>query len=519
MEVWSLILLSLSLFVPLALLLRRRKRCSESKQVLPPGPPAFPIVGNLIWLRRSFSDIEATLRSLRARYGPLLTIHIGARRAIFVADSSLAHKLLIQKGAVFADRPPPGFATRLVGGSQFSVSSAPYGPLWRVLRRNLTAEILHPSRVKLFQQGRDKVLEILLGKLRRQAGAGEPVVVVEWFQYAMFCLLVFMCFGEMLDEEAVREIEKAERDSLLYSRKLNVFFFFPWIAKFVFRKRLTRIRELRQREKDILIPLIKARRRLTEQGGNNRSENSFQYSYVDSLLDLEIPDDKGGQNRKLTDDDIVSLSSELLIGGTDTTSTTLQWIMANLVKHQGIQARLFDEISTVVGEAGEVREEDLGKLPYLKAVVMEGLRRHPPGHFVLPHAATEDTALDGYLIPRTATSLNFLVTEINWDAKLWKDPMEFRPERFLPGGEGADADITGSREIKMMPFGVGRRICPGLGLAMLHLEYFVANLVRAFEWKPVDGEEVDLTEKLEFTVVMKNPLSARITQRQVTTAG
>ncbi|MQL97123.1 hypothetical protein Taro_029809 [Colocasia esculenta] len=91
--------------------------------------------------------------------------------------------------------------------------------------------------------------------------------------------------------------------------------------------------------------------------------------------------------------------------------------------------------------------------------------------------------------------------------------------RFLPGGEGADADITGSREIKMMPFGVGRRICPGLGLAMLHLEYFVANLVRAFEWKPVDGEEVDLTEKFEFTVMMKNPLSALITQRQLTTAG
>jgi cytochrome P450 len=167
----------------------------------------------------------------------------------------------------------------------------------------------------------------------------------------------------------------------------------------------------------------------------------------------------------------------------------------------------------VVGDGEkEVKEEDLHKLPYLKAVVLEGLRRHPPAHFVLPHAVTEDVVLDGNLVPKNA-SLNFMVADMGWDPKVWEDPMAFKPERFLSGGGGEVFDITGSREIKMMPFGAGRRICPGFGLAMLHLEYFVANLVWNFVWKAVDGDEVDLSEKQEFTVVMKCPLKAHLSPR------
>ncbi|BAT03853.1 Os08g0152400, partial [Oryza sativa Japonica Group] len=115
--------------------------------------------------------------------------------------------------------------------------------------------------------------------------------------------------------------------------------------------------------------------------------------------------------------------------------------------------------------------------------------------------------LDGYRVPAN-TPMNFAVGEIGLDGEVWASPEVFRPERFLPGGEGEDVDLTGSKEIKMMPFGAGRRVCPGMALALLHLEYFVANLVWEFDWREVAGDEVDLTEKLEFTVVMKRPLKA-----------
>ncbi|OVA05853.1 Cytochrome P450 [Macleaya cordata] len=185
--------------------------------------------------------------------------------------------------------------------------------------------------------------------------------------------------------------------------------------------------------------------------------------------------------------------------------------MANLVKHQNIQSKLVDEIKGVVkSENDDIKEEDLQKMLYLKAVVLEGLRRHPPTHFVIPHAVTEDLCLDGYVVPKEAT-VNFMVAEIGRDPKLWNDPTEFKPERFLSSGEVFD--ITGSREIKMMPFGAGRRICPGLGLATLHLEYFVANLVREFEWTARIGDDVDLSEKQELSITMKNPLWAHISPK------
>ncbi|KAL6127703.1 hypothetical protein ACLB2K_071066 [Fragaria x ananassa] len=264
----------------------------------------------------------------------------------------------------------------------------------------------------------------------------------------------------------------------------------------------------------------------------------------------------------MNEDEIISLCSEFLNAGTYTT-TALQWIMANIVKYPTIQERLVAEINGVVEETEEeVKEEDLQRMPYLKAVILEGLRRHPPAYFVVPHFVMQDSVLDGYVVPKNVT-VNFMVVdmgsvvetdltirggktggsrssfhlqgirkggyclpdspsisahpfrdraETGRDPEVWEEPMEFKPERFL-SREGEGFDVTGSREIKMMPFGVGRRICPGLGLALLHLEYFVSNLVWRFEWKALDGDNVDLSEKLAFTVAMKNPLQVNISQR------
>ncbi|KAK2641374.1 hypothetical protein Ddye_023137 [Dipteronia dyeriana] len=175
--------------------------------------------------------------------------------------------------------------------------------------------------------------------------------------------------------------------------------------------------------------LIRERRKIKEERLSKAKEvhdhQEYVLSYFDTLFDMQLPVEK----RKLDDHQIMSLCSEFLGAGTDTTSTALQWVMANLVKCPNIQEKVFEEIKGVVGidYKEEIKEDDLQKMPYLKAVNLESLRRHPPTHFVLPHAVTEDMVLNGYLIPKNA-SINFMVAVMGWDGKVWEDPMEFKPE-------------------------------------------------------------------------------------------
>ncbi|XP_042484803.1 cytochrome P450 89A2-like [Macadamia integrifolia] len=222
------------------------------------------------------------------------------------------------------------------------------------------------------------------------------------------------------------------------------------------------------------------------------------------LTDAEFKDEEG---RKMSDEEIVIFICEIMDAASDATSTVFEWIMAHLVKDQTIQEKLFFEIQEVVNS----EEEALQKMPYLKGVALEGLRLNPPAHFLLPHTVEEDIVVNGYVIPKK-TIVNFMVAGMGRDPQVWKDPMEFKPERFL-GEEGEVVDITGSREIKMMPFGAGRRICPGLGIGTLHLEYFLAHLIKSYKWVAVDGQDVDMSEKQEFTWEMKTRLWAHVSQR------
>ncbi|KAI9083905.1 hypothetical protein K1719_034163 [Acacia pycnantha] len=521
MAFWFYLLASISLYTFILITLA----CFTRNKKLPPSPPTIPILGNIFWLLKSsknFADLEPMLRYLRSKYGNIVTIYMGSTPAIFITAHETAHRALVKNGTVFAGRPWALPTTRVFFPNQHGVSTSQYGPTWRLLRQNLM-QIIHPSRLHSYSHCRKNALDLLKKNILAdiELGSNKAIAIYDHIELSMFALLSHMCLGEKFDEINVKEIQKVLHSLLHNFIRFNVLNFLPLLlSKVVFRKLWKELLQIRENQVNFLLPIIKSRQELTkgklgqEEEDQREKQNLGLTAYVDTLFDMKLPE----SGRKLTDEELVSLCSEFMLAGTDTTATTWLWAMANLVKNQTIQEKLVNEINQVVKPGEEIEEKHLKKMPYLQAIVLETIRRHPPGHFILPRAVTQDTEMEGYFIPRNAI-VNFLVAELGWDPNVWEDPMEFKPERFLRKGQSEEGeyscefDIKGYSEIKMMPFGAGKRICPAISMALLHVEYFVANLVRDFKWTMEDGCEVDMSEKQAFTIVMKNPLRPCVTPR------
>ncbi|KAF5188356.1 Cytochrome p450 [Thalictrum thalictroides] len=480
---------------------------------LPPGPPGWPIVGNLLQVclqRRNFMYI---VRDLRTKYGPIFTMQMGQRTLIIVTSADLIHEALVQKGPIFASRPPDSPTRLLFSVGKCTINSAEYGPLWRTLRRNFVTELINPARIRQCAWIREWAMDNHLKSLKKEALETGSVEVMKNCRLTVCSILICICFGARIFEARIKEIEAVLKDVMLMTTpKLPDFLpiFTP-----LFRKQLTEARELRRRQMECLVPLVRSRRVFVEGGriptGNpdgleTEMASPIGAAYIDSLFGLELV----GRGR-LGEEELVTLCSEVMNAGTDTSATTVEWALLHLVLDQNIQQKLYEEIVNCVGKNGIVTEENVENMTYLGAVVKETFRRHPPSHFVLSHAATKETELGGYTVPADA-NVEFYTAWVTEDPSVWKDPGEFRPERFLEG-DGVGVDVTGSKGVKMMPFGVGRRICPAMTLGTLHVYLLLAKMVQAFKWVPIEGAPPDPTETFAFTVVMKNPLRAVILPR------
>lgn len=180
----------------------------------------------------------------------------------------------------------------------------------------------------------------------------------------------------------------------------------------------------------------------------------------------------------------------LFTAGTDTSSSTVEWAIAELIRHPNILAQAQQEIDKVVGQNRLVTEADLTHLTFLQAIVKETFRLHPSTPLSLPRMATESCEINGYFIPKGATLLTN-VWAIARDPDAWPEPLEFRPSRFLPecGGK-ANVDVRGN-DFELIPFGSGRRICAGMSLGLRMVQLLTASLIYAFDWKLPHGQSVE----------------------------
>ncbi|OMP00257.1 Cytochrome P450 [Corchorus capsularis] len=479
-------------------------RKSKSKRLnLPPGPPGWPVVGNLFQAARSGKPFFDYVDDLRKKYGPIFTLKMGTRTMIILSDAKLCHEAFIEKGALFASRPRENPTRNIFSCNKFTVNAAVYGPVWRSLRRNMVQNMLSSSRLKEFRKIRADSMDKLISRLRAEAEANGGVVsVLKNARFAVFCILLGMCFGLEMEEETVEKMDQVMK-TVLITLDPRIDDYLPLLSPF-FSKQRKRALEVRKEQVDFIVPFIEQRREALLNPGSDKSAMSF--SYLDTLFDVKVE----GRKSVPSNSELVTLCSEFLNGGTDTTATAVEWGIAQLIANPEIQSKLYEEIKLTVGDR-KVDEKDVENMKYLQAIVKELLRKHPPTYFSLTHAATEPTTLAGYDIP-TDTNVEIFLPGIGWDPKIWSNPEKFDPDRFYSGKE--EADITGVTGVKMMPFGVGRRICPGLGMATVHVHLMLARMVQEFEWIAFPpNSKIDFTGKLEFTVVMKNSLNAMIKPR------
>nr|QNS29975.1 cytochrome P450 [Nothapodytes nimmoniana] len=500
---YHIIFPALAFLLSAVILLLSRK--TNSKQLnLPPGPPGWPVVGNLFQVARSGKPFFQYVRDvLLPKYGPIFTLKMGTRTMIIISNAELAYEALVEKGQVFASRPRENPTRTIFSCNKFTVNAALYGPVWRSLRRNMVQNMLSTTKLKEFRCTREVAMDKLIDRIRSEAEANDGVVwVLRNARFAVFCILLSMCFGVEMDEKMIERVDQMMKTVLIVlDPRLDDYL--PLLSPF-FSKQRKRVMEVRKEQIETLVPLIDRRRKAIQNPGSDKSAASF--SYLDTLFDLKIE----GRKSSPTNAEIVTLCSEFINGGTDTTGTAIKWAIARMIENPNIQSKLHDEIRSTVGDR-KVDEKDTEKMPYLNAVGKELLRKHPPTYFSLTHAVTEPAKLAGYDIP-TDTNVEFFLPTISNDPKIWFNPERFDPDRFFYARE--DADIMGITGVKMIPFGIGRRICPGLAMATTHVNLMLARMVQEFEWSAYpENSLVDFSEKLEFTVVMKNTLKAKIKPR------
>ncbi|GJM90631.1 hypothetical protein PR202_ga06931 [Eleusine coracana subsp. coracana] len=482
----------------------RRNRRRSGK--LPPSPPySLPLLGHLHLIGRL---PHRSLRALHLRHGStggLLLLQLGRRRTLVASTAAAAADLFRSHDLAFASRPRSVAGDKLMYGCR-NVSFAPYGERWRRARKLAVVHLLSPRRAEAFGPVRAAEAEALVGRVGRATRAGEEVPVREVVCcYANAAVTRAVAGAAGAAAERVREmvgnsgalVAGLQPDDVLPDAAAKVV---RWATGM--EKRLDDMAAVWDR---LLSEIVAAReeKRAAAGAGKEKEEEDF----LDVMLRLR---EEGGDNGfELTDDHIKAMLEDMIAAGMVTTSVTLEWVMAELVANPRVMGKVQDEIARVVHDADEpgISQAQLNRMEYLRATVKEVLRLHPPAPLLVPHESTAPAVVQGYEVP-PGTALFVNAWAVGRDPAAWDAPEEFRPERFVAGGAAAAVDFRGT-DYHFIPFGAGRRICPGINFALPVVELALASLLRHFDWSLPAGvrpEDLDLGEAPGLTTPLRVPL-------------
>lgn len=490
-----------AILVVVSYFLQKRSGASKAKRA-PEAAGGWPLIGHLRLLGGSELP-HITLGALAEKYGPAFTIRIGVHPALVISSWELAKECYTTNDVVLCSRP------NLVGSKHLGYNYAmfgfcPYGSYWREMRKITVSELLSNRRLELLKDVRDSEMKNSLKELyKHRLDGGVPVEMKKWFGDLALNVVLRMVVGKRYsgDDEDAQRCQNAFRE---FFRLMGQFVvgdaipFLGWLDLGGHEKAMKKTAE----KMDCLVTewLEEHRKRRAS------SEAKGQQDFMEVMLSI-----LDGANLSGFDPDIVNKSTclNMISGGTDTTMVTLTWALSLLLNNRAALRKAQEELDIHVGKERLVEEEDINKLFYLQAIVKEALRLYPPAPLSGLRESTEDCTIGGYHV-RKGTRLVVNLWKIQTDPLVWSDPLQFKPERFLTTHK--DIDVKG-QHFELLPFGGGRRACPGIsfGLQMLHLT--LASLIHAFEISTPSNAPVDMTATFGLTNIKSTPLEVVVKPR------
>ncbi|XP_024029890.1 cytochrome P450 71D9 [Morus notabilis] len=466
----------------------KKSRTANSTLKIPPGPMKLPLIGNLHLLVGSLPHHR--LRDLAKTYGSLMHLQLGEISNIVVSSAEIAHEMLKTQDVNFSERP---FLLAASVYGSISITMVPYGEFWRQLRRICTQELLSPGRVQSFRSIREEEVSNLLRYLHTSVDT--PINLTEQIFAMTYGITAKAAFGRKCkDQEAFSSVV---REILKIAGGFSLSEVFP-SKKFL--RRISglgpKIEKNFKKTDQILERILRDWREEREAKTGEGKGNSL----LDVLLNLQ---ENGDLAVPLEDPNIKAILLDIFVAGSDTSSTVLEWAMLEMLRDPRVMEKAQAEVRQVFGGKGKVDETCLHELKYLKLIIKETMRLHPPGPLLLPRESKEDCVINGYYIPaKTKVIIN--AWAIGRDPNHWTDPEQFYPERFVD----SSVDFKGTN-FEFIPFGAGRRMCPGITFAMADIEHPLAALLFHFDWRLPGGtahENLDMTEHFGVTVGRKGGL-------------
>lgn len=457
---------------------------------LPPGPWQLPLIGNI----HQFVGLlpHRILRDLSNKYGPLMSIQLGQISVVVVSSPEIAKEIMKTHDVIFAQRPYLLAADILAYNSSDLVHSS-YGNYWRQLRKICTLELFSSKRVQKFRSIREEEVLNLLKTISRNERSRINL------SRELFLLTIGITaratFGKKCkDQEAFSSILK---DVFKLASGFSVADMYPSVKLLQVISGVRPRLEKLHKEMDKILENIVSEHKDRKKAGDREV---LHEDFVDVLLRIQ----KHGEFEfPLTDRNIKAVIFDIFTAGSESSSTTTMWAMSEMLKNPRVIERAQAEVRKVFNTRKNVDETGIHELKYLKMVIKETLRLHPPGPLLIPRECSEECQINGYKIPvKTKVIVN--AWAIGRDSRFWAEAESFKPERF----QDSSVDFKGA-DFEYIPFGAGRRICPGILFALPNIELPLAQLLYHFDWKLPEGlksEELDMTETFGSMVGRKEDL-------------